>query len=67
MADAAFATRRKTLSNSCKMHFSGQDGIIERLPEIFERANVDPRRRGETLDKREFIQLGLALYGSESA
>ena len=41
--------------------------IIERLPEIFERANVDPRRRGETLDKREFIQLGLALYGSESA
>ena len=67
MADAAFATRRKTLSNSCKMHFSGQDGVIERLPEIFERANVDPRRRGETLDKREFIQLGLALYGSESA
>ena len=28
---------------------------------------IDPRRRGETLDKREFIQLGLALYGSESA
>ena len=62
MADAAFATRRKTLSNSCKVHFSGQTDVIERLPQIFERADVDSRRRGETLDRREFIQLGLAFH-----
>ena len=67
MADAAFATRRKTLSNSCKTHFSGRGDIVERLPQIFEQANVDPRRRGETLDQREFIQLGLALHRSENA
>ena len=67
MADAAFATRRKTLSNSCKTHFSGRGDIVERLPQIFEQANVDPHRRGETLDKREFIQLGLALHRSENA
>ena len=61
-ADAAFATRRKTLSNSCKTYFSERPEVIERLPEVFERADIDPRRRGETLDRREFIQLGLALH-----
>ena len=62
MADAAFATRRKTLANSCKTHFSGRAGVLDALPQIFERADVDPRRRGETLDRREFIQLGLAFH-----
>lgn len=65
MADAAFATRRKTLGNSCKTHFSGRPEVIERLPRIFEQADVDPRRRGETLDRREFIQLGLAFHEGE--
>ena len=64
MADAAFATRRKTIANSCKTYFSESPEVIERLPLIFERANVDPRRRGETLDRREFIQLGLAYCES---
>ena len=61
MADAAFATRRKTLSNSCKTHFSGQPEVQEALPRMFEEAGIDPRRRGETLERAEFIRLGKAL------
>lgn len=61
MADAAFATRRKTLSNSCKTHFAGRPEVQAALPGIFERAGIDPRRRGETLDRAEFIRLGKAL------
>ena len=67
MTDAAFATRRKTLANSCKNYFSGRPDVLERLPMIFESAQVDPRRRGETLDQREFIDLGLAYLGGEQA
>ncbi len=63
MADAAFATRRKTLSNSCKTYFSGNPDIQSALPKLFEQADIDPRRRGETLDLQEFIRLGRALMG----
>ena len=61
MADAAFATRRKTLANSCKTYFSGQPDVLAALPDLFTRADIDPRRRGETLDRAEFIRLGQAL------
>ena len=64
MADAAFATRRKTLANSCKTYFAGTarpDQPAPNLPELFERAEIDPRRRGETLAQAEFIRLGKAL------
>ena len=61
MADAAFATRRKTLSNSCKTFFAGDSALQARLPQLFEGADIDPRRRGETLNQQEFIQLGRAL------
>lgn len=61
MADAAFATRRKTLSNSCKTYFAGKPEVAASLPQIFETAGIDPRRRGETLDQAEFIRLGQAL------
>ena len=60
MADAAFATRRKTLSNSCKTFFAGRPELQAELPRIFEEAGIDPRRRGETLSKPEFVRLGLA-------
>lgn len=64
MADAAFASRRKTLSNSCKTYFTGRGDsgkeTAEKLPAIFEAADVDPKRRGETLDQAEFIRLGQA-------
>ncbi len=65
MADAAFANRRKTLSNSCKTYFMsrGQAGkrVAARLPELFGAADIDARRRGETLTQAEFIRLGQTL------
>lgn len=61
MADAAFATRRKTLSNSCKTYFAAFPNVQSRLPEIFEQANIDPRKRGETLGQQDFIRMGRAL------
>ena len=71
MADAAFATRRKTLLNSCKTYFAGRGGegklIAEALPSLFDRAGIDPKRRGETLDQAEFISLGAAYLHATSA
>lgn len=61
MADAAFATRRKTLANSCKTYFANRPGVQDVLQRIFEEAGIDPRRRGETLEKAEFVRLGRAL------
>lgn len=63
MADAAFATRRKTIANSCKTYFSGRSDAPD-LTSLFERAGIDSRRRGETLGHDEFIRLGLALEAS---
>lgn len=63
MADAAFATRRKTISNSMKTFFSGRKGgaeVLAKLPELLEAAGIDPRRRGESLSLEEFIELGRA-------
>lgn len=64
MADAAFASRRKTLANSCKTYFAGRGangaGIVERLPELFERADISPAVRGETLSLEQFVALGEA-------
>lgn len=61
MADAAFANRRKTLLNSCKTYFANNAEVIACLPQIFEAADIDPKRRGETLTQEEFIRLGLSL------
>ena len=63
MADAAFATRRKTIANSMKTFFSGRkgcDGVVEKLSVILEAAGIDARRRGESLTLEEFIALGAA-------
>ena len=61
MADAAFATRRKTIANSCKTYFSCSPEMQEALPSVFEVADIDPRRRGESLTREEFIRLGNAF------
>ena len=58
MADAAFTNRRKTIANSCKTYFASRPDVCAVLPDIFERAGIDPRRRGETLTHEEFIRLG---------
>ena len=63
MADAAFATRRKTIANSCKTFFSGREGgaaFLQRLPQVLAGAGIDPKRRGETLALEEFARLGKA-------
>lgn len=64
MAGAAFASRRKTLANSCKTYFSGRGeagkALALRLGELFELAGIDGKRRGETLSQAEFIRLGKA-------
>ena len=69
MAEAAFATRRKTLSNSCKTYFAGRGErgarVIAALPRLFERASIDPKLRGETLDLSEFVRLGRAYQQLE--
>lgn len=66
MADAAFATRRKTIANSCKTYFAARGGqgalIATHLATLFERAGIDPSRRGETLAAAEFVRLGKALH-----
>lgn len=65
MADAAFASRRKTVANSCKTYFSGRGEqgarMAAALPQLLEAARIDPKRRGETLDQGEFIRLGRAF------
>lgn len=64
MADAAFTNRRKTLANSCKAYFAsrGEAGkqVAAALPQLFEQAGIDPKRRGETLAQEEFVALGAA-------
>lgn len=65
MANAAFANRRKTLSNSCKTYFSGGNAqlvqLAPKLPQLFEQASIDPRLRGEALSLEDFLRLGKAL------
>ena len=68
-ADAAFAQRRKTIANSMKGYFSGRGAqgasVVAHLPAVLESAGVDARRRGETLSREEFIELGRALRRAE--
>ncbi len=60
LADAAFATRRKTLNNSFKQYFAGRkDGEagLARAREAAAAAGIDLARRGETLSPEEFVIL----------
>ena len=67
MADAAFASRRKTIANSFKVYFSGRGEVgslvVEQLPTLLEQAGIDSRRRGETLEIPEFIRLARVYRG----
>lgn len=64
MADAAFATRRKTISNSMKTYFENpQTADAEmkaRIPELLENAGIPATARGESLSQEQFIELGQA-------
>ncbi len=68
MADAAFASRRKTIANSSLTYFVARKGtdakeeLRSTLSAVFEEAHIDPRRRGETLSLDEFMTLGRVAY-----
>ena len=70
-ADAAFTNRRKTIANSCKTYFAsrGPEGaaLVANLPAIFEQAEIDPRRRGETLTTDDLIRLMFAAMKIDNA
>jgi len=55
---AAFQQRRKTLLNA--LRGAGKEISKEKWQDILEQAGIDPARRGETLDLREFTLLANA-------
>ncbi|MDO4182617.1 MAG: 16S rRNA (adenine(1518)-N(6)/adenine(1519)-N(6))-dimethyltransferase RsmA [Coriobacteriia bacterium] len=59
MAEAAFASRRKTIANSCKTYFATRQDVD--VAALLNAAGIDPKRRGETLSLQEFIALGKAF------
>ena len=64
MADAAFATRRKTIANSMKTYFenpqTANDETKKRIPELLKTAGIPLNARGESLSQEQFIELGKA-------
>lgn len=64
MADAAFATRRKTIANSMKTYFTNPQTadalMVSRIPDLLDHAGIVPSARGESLGQDEFIALGKA-------
>jgi len=62
MADAAFATRRKTIANSMKTYFKAHPEKFDsgNVDALLERAGIDPRVRAEALEPTAFITLAQA-------
>ncbi len=65
MADAAFATRRKTIANSMKTYFgnpaTADELMLANIPDVLQRAGVSAKSRGESLEREAFISLGHAF------
>ncbi|MCX7904114.1 MAG: 16S rRNA (adenine(1518)-N(6)/adenine(1519)-N(6))-dimethyltransferase RsmA [Caloramator sp.] len=59
---SAFNMRRKTLSNSLKSIVKDENALLKALEE----ANIDPKRRGETLSIEEFANLSNILIRQKS-
>lgn len=59
VADAAFATRRKTISNSMKTYCKGAPNALGGMAveELLYQAGIDPRCRAETLEPEAFIRM----------
>ncbi|AXV43218.1 MULTISPECIES: 16S rRNA (adenine(1518)-N(6)/adenine(1519)-N(6))-dimethyltransferase RsmA [Staphylococcus] len=57
LAKAAFAQRRKTINNNYQNFFKEGKQHKESILSWLEKANIDPRRRGETLSIQDFAQL----------
>ncbi|WP_413517475.1 16S rRNA (adenine(1518)-N(6)/adenine(1519)-N(6))-dimethyltransferase RsmA [Carnobacterium maltaromaticum] len=61
VARAAFVQRRKTLWNNLLVRYGKEEEIKEKLVKALELADIDPKRRGETLSLAEFGQLSDAI------
>ncbi|MGI6591035.1 MAG: 16S rRNA (adenine(1518)-N(6)/adenine(1519)-N(6))-dimethyltransferase RsmA [Eggerthellaceae bacterium] len=65
VADASFASRRKTILNSSRTYFrslgAAGTAVADCFPGVLEEAGIDAGRRGETLSQEEFIRLGCLL------
>lgn len=59
---AAFVQRRKTLWNNLIGRYGKNDLVKEKLIEALEYAEIDPKRRGETLSLTEFGKLADGVY-----
>lgn len=59
---AAFVQRRKTLWNNLIGRYGKNDLVKEKLIEALEYAEIDPKRRGETLSLTEFGKLADGIY-----
>lgn len=59
---AAFQLRRKTLWNNLLHTFGKDEATKQWLQKGLDEANIDSKRRGETLSVEEFGQLSNALY-----
>ena len=58
---SAFVQRRKTLWNNLLIRYGKEDETREKLIQALEAANIDPKRRGETLSLAEFALLSDAI------
>lgn len=58
---SAFVQRRKTLWNNLLVAFGREDKMKEKLESALQKAEIDPKRRGETLSIDEFAKLADAL------
>lgn len=61
MTKAAFQQRRKTLWNNLQATYGKEEDTKAWLTRSLEKANIDPKRRGETLSLEEFAALSNAL------
>lgn len=55
IADAAFAHRRKTISNSVKQFFNDDTIILEKINKAFEKAEIKMSLRAEVLQPKDFV------------
>lgn len=61
LTKGAFLQRRKTLWNNLLANYGKEEATKERLTKALEIAQIDPKRRGETLSLQEFADLSNAL------
>ena len=61
LVKGAFQQRRKTLWNNLLATYGKAEETVEKLKLALERAQIDPKRRGETLSIAEFAELSNQL------